>query len=330
MNISGFFNTYPGMYIAQSFCHSIIAFIIVERAMNLWRISNPLIRQRFGLLVILLPIVSFPVYQLINPERGSISFRMESLFDMNRWLNLELWGAVPLGLFFMIIIIITTSIFLFQEMIPILKHSVESKRFGFDIEGSENNPVVSKAIEHLPVEKPDIFTFDDNEFILFSSTGKNPAVFISTGIVEALSMEQLGAVIAHEIAHIMRNKKPLLIIVFLFRVIMFFSPVVLLEFRRITQEEEKICDDVAVLLTKNPAALSEALKKLYHKDENINILQLRRFSSMKDSLEEHSHNMQIGSRIMRLEKASLGNTDAYWAEFLLTVFIIMGINYFVV
>src|SRR4030066_1396340 len=249
---------------------------------------------------------------------------------MNRWRNLELWGAVPLGLFFMIIIIITASIFLFQEMIPVLKHSVESKRSGFDVEGSENNPVVSKAIEHLPVEKPDIFPFDDDEFILFSSTGKNPAVFISTGIVEALSMEQLGAVIAHEIAHIMRNKKPLLIIVFLFRVLMFFSPVVLLEFRRITQEEEKICDDVAVLLTKTPAALSEALKKLYHKDESINILQFRRLSGMKDSLEEHSHNMQIGSRIMRLEKASLDNTDANWAEFILTVFIIMGINYFVV
>src|SRR4030066_2564109 len=100
MNISGFFNTYPGMDKAQSFCHSIIAFIVVERAMSLWRISNPLIRQRFGLLVILLPAVSFPVYQLINPERGSISFRLESLFDMNRWLNIELWGSVPLGLFF--------------------------------------------------------------------------------------------------------------------------------------------------------------------------------------------------------------------------------------
>lgn len=318
------------MYMAQAFCHSIITFIIVERAVHLWRISNPLIRQRFGLLVILLPALSFPLYQLINPERGSISFRLGALFDINRWLNLELWGAVSLGLFFTIIIIITASIFLFQEMIPVLKHSVESKRFGFDAEGSENNPIVSKAIEDLPVEKPDIFTFDDDEFILFSSTGRNPAVFISTAVVQALSIEQLGAVIAHEIAHIMRSKKPLLIIVFIFRVIMFFSPVVLLEFRRITQEEEKICDDAAVLLTKNPAALSEALKKLYHTDESTGIPPFRRFSGMKDSLEEYSHNMQIGSRVMRLEKVSPHNTDAYWAEFILTFFIIMGINYFVV
>jgi len=330
MNISGLLNTYPGMYMAQAFCHSIIAFIIVERAMRLWRINNPLIRQRFGLLVILLPIVSFPTYQLINPYRGSISFRLGALFDISRWLNLELWGRVPLGLFFIIIILITASIFLFQEMIPVLKHTVESKSFGSDREESDNNPAVLQAIDHLSTEKPDIITFDDDEFILFSATGKNPAIFISTGIVEALSVEELRAVIAHEIAHIRRNKKPLLIIAFLFRMLMFFSPVVLLEFRRMVQEEEKICDDIAVLLTNNPTALSEALKKLYYKDEVINPLQFRRFSGMRDSLEEYSHNIQIGSRIMRLEKASKHNVDGHWAEFILTVFIIIGINYFIV
>jgi len=330
MNISGFFNTYPGMYIAQAFCHSIIAFIVVERAVQIWKISNPLIRQRFGLLVILLPIISFPLYHMINPERDSISFRIGALFDINRWLNLELFGAFPLVLFFVTIIIITASIFLFQEMIPVLKHSVESKRFGSDVEAYENNPVVNKAIEALPVEKPNIFTFDDEEFILFSSTGKNPAVYLSTGIVETLSVEQLGAVIAHEIAHIIRNKKPLLIFAFLLRIMMFFSPVVLLEFRRITQEEEKICDDAAVLLTGNPAALSEALTKLYPKDESFDILKLKVGSGMKDSLEEYSHNIQIGSRIKRLEKPSQNNAYSYWAEFIFTVFIIMGINYFVV
>jgi Zn-dependent protease with chaperone function len=330
MNISVFFNTYPGMYIAQAFCHSIIAFIIVERAMRLWKISNPLIRQRFGLLVIFIPLVSFPAYQLINPDRGSISFRLGALFDINRWLNLELWGVVPLALFFLIIIVITTSIFLFQEMIPVLKHTVESKSFGGDEETTDNNPCVLQAIEHLPVKAPDIFTLHDDEFVLFTSTGRNSAIFISTGIIKTLSLEQLGAVIAHEIAHIERNKKPLLIITFLFRIAMFFSPVALLEFRRMIQEEEKICDDMAVILTKNRNALSEALKKLYYKDERINPLQFREFSKIKDSLEEYSHNAQIGSRILRLERAAAHRMDGNWVEFIFTTLVIMGINYFVV
>lgn len=315
---------------AQAFCHSVIAFILVERVIQLWDISNPLIRQRFGLLVIVLPVVSFPLYQFINPDRGSISFRLGSLFDMSRWLNLDLWGVVPLGLFFIIILLITAKIFLFQEMVPVIKHTLESKQFSSEREEPDNHPSVLEALEHLSVEKPDIYTLDDDDFMLFSSTGRNPAIFISTGIVDALNMDQLKAVIAHEIAHIRRNKKPFLIIAFLFRVAMFFNPAVLIEFRRIVQEEEKICDDMAVNLTNDPAALSEALKKLYYKDRILNPLKFRGLFKMRDSLEEYSHNMQIGSRIIRLEKASAQRADGNWGELLITVFVIMAINYFVV
>jgi len=330
MNVSGFFNTYTGMYMAQAFTHSIIAFIIVERVMQLWNISNPLIRQRFGLLVIVLPVVSFPLYQVINPGRSSISFRLGALFDITRWFNLDLWGAVPVGLFFIIMIIITAKIFLFQEMIPVIKHTLESKRFSSDREDPDPHPSVQQALEFLSAEETDIVTLDDDDFILFSSTGRNPAIFISTGIVETLSTEQLRAVIAHELAHIRRNKKPLLTVAFLFRVAMFFNPAVLIEFRRIVQEEEKICDDMAVRLTRDPAALSEALKKLYYKDTNLNPLKFRGLFKMRDSLEEYSHSVQIGARIVRLEKASGQSDDGNWVELFVTVFVILGINYFIV
>jgi len=276
-----------------------------------------------------LPIFSFPVYQLINPDRASIAFRLGALFDINRWLNLEL-GGVPFSLFFITIAFVTTLIFLIQEMVPVLRHTLESKRSGYNTEGPDNNPLVLRALEHLSAEKPDIFTLDDDEFILFSSTGKNPAIFISTGLIEALSAEQLQAVVAHEIAHIQRNRKPLLLIAFLLRITMFFNPVVLLEFRRIVQEEEKICDDMAVLSTKDPSALSGALQKLYYRDDVINPLQLRKLSGMRDSLEEYSHNVQIGNRITRLKYSPVHGIDGKWAELTVTVIMIVGINYFVV
>jgi beta-lactamase regulating signal transducer with metallopeptidase domain len=117
---------------------------------------------------------------------------------------------------------------------------------------------------------------------------------------------------------------------FLFRIIMFFNPVVLLEFRRVTQEEEKICDDITVSLTKNHHALSEALKKLYHKDKNINALQLGNLSEMRDSIEEYSHNVHIENRIIRLEKSSMQKQYGEWFKLILTVIIIVGISYFVV
>lgn len=330
MNLSVFFNSYPGRYIAQSFLHALIAAIITDRALHVWNISNPLIRQRFRLIVVLLPVLLFPLFQLINPERGDISFRLNSLFDINRWLNLELWGVVPLGWFFISIIFIATAIFLFQEMIPILKHIFESKKSAYDTKDSDDYPVVRQAMEPLPVEKPEVFIFDDDEYVLFSTTGKNAAVFISTGIIKTLTVEQLQAAITHEIAHIIRNKRPFLIMIFLFRVIMFFNPVVLLEFRRITQEEEKICDDITVSLTKKPHALYETLKKLYHKDKNINPLQLGNLSEMRDTLEEYSHNIHIENRIVRLEKTSIQESYGEWPRLIFTVIIIAGICYFVV
>lgn len=111
---------------------------------------------------------------------------------------------------------------------------------------------------------------------------------------------------------------------------MFFNIVVLLEFRRLIQEEENICDDMAVAFTKNPYALSGALKKLYHKIENTSPLQLKKLSEMKDSIEEYSHNVHIENRIHRLESGGNCKTDGEWLKLILTIIVITGINYFVV
>lgn len=327
---NSFFNSYLGMFIAQAFCHSIIAFVVVNRAMHIWHINNPLIRQRFHLIVILLPVFSFPLYQAINPDRGSVSFRMESLFDINRWLNLEIFGIMPLWIFFIFILFITTMIFLFQELFPVLKNTFESKKPDVEAGEPEDYPIVNEAISDLAAEKPDILVLEDDDYIFFSTTGRNAAVFISTGLIKTLDKEQLQAAIAHEMAHIARNKKPLLIAVFLFRVIMFFNPVALLEFRRLIQEEEKICDDMAVSLTQKPHALSEALKKLYHKNEDANPLKLKKLSEMRDSIEEYSHNAHIEGRIHRLEKGGTRKTNGEWFKLALTAIVIIGINYFVV
>ena len=72
----------------------------MDQALRAWKINDPLIRQRFRLTVVLFPIFSFPFYQAINPDRGSVIFRLNALFDVNRWLNVELWGVISFGLLF--------------------------------------------------------------------------------------------------------------------------------------------------------------------------------------------------------------------------------------
>lgn len=330
MNISNFFDSYIGMYIAQAFCHSLTSALIIDRAVQAWKITNPLMRQRFSLIVLGFPIVSFPAYQIINPDRGSISFRLETLFDINRWLNLELWGKVPLGLLFILVLTVTALVFLFQEMIPIVRHTLESRKSASEETGPCEDPVIDGALEHLPGEKPRVSVIDEDEFILFSTTGKKPVIFLSSGLIEALSGEELQAAIAHEIAHIERNRRPLLTMVFLIRMLMFFNPVVLVEFRRIVQEEEKICDDIAVSLTQKPRALAEILKKFSYKREDINLDKVKNLSTLSATLEDYSHSVHIESRIARLEGGAAHTTGNEWFRFLLTLAVIIVMNYFIV
>lgn len=330
MDISGLFNSPYGMYITQSFCHAVIAAFIVDVSLEVWKIKEPLIRQRFRLIVILFPTVSFPLYQLINPERGSLSFRFGTLFDANRWMNLELWGRIPLGVLFLSLLVFTTVVFLLQEMIPIVRHTVEHH----DIESVRVNPddgsPMGKALTMLPDPRPDVFVIDDEEFVMFSSTGKRPAVFLSRGFAEILTVEELQAAIAHETGHITRSRRPLLVVVFLFRMVLFFNPVALMEFRRIAHEEEKICDSFAVSLTGKPRVLAETLRKFFYADDERNPVSEKQGQRLRERLEEYSHTMLVENRISRLEEGSGGKTGGEHSVFVITLVVILLINYAVV
>jgi len=245
-------------------------------------------------------------------------------------MNLELWGGIPLSAGVALVVCITTIIFIMQEIIPIMRHAIESRQSGPEGDMLAEDSPVQRALEDLPGEKPDIIVLDDDELVLFSRTGKKTAIFLSSGVLKELSVEQLQAAIAHEIAHIIRNRQPVLIIIFLLRLLMFYNPVVLLEFRRIVQEEENICDDVAVSLTRKPHALIETLKKLYYEPEERNPLNLRELSKLKDSIEEYGHNMHIEGRIMRLEQGGGPKTDSAWFACVLTLSAIIVMNYFIV
>jgi hypothetical protein len=330
MNISTFYYSYPGMYIAQAFCHSFITALLVDAALHAWKIENPVERQRFRLIIIILPIVSFPLYQIINPQRGSLDFRMNALFDITRWLNLEIWHGISVGFLFLLLLSFTTLVFIVQEMGPIIKHSLASR--GKEAQGERPAPdsVVSMALAKLPDPKPEVFIVEDDDLVLFVTTGKRPAIFFSSGTIEALTEEEIQTAIAHEMAHIERNKRPLLIITFLLRVVQFFNPITLVEFRRIVQEEENICDDAAVTLTGKSQALADTLRKFHGPVDDDLTEQDGIAAPLKDRLEDFSHAMIIENRIMRLEGNPFPRLTRDRFAFLLTSAVIVIINYTIV
>jgi beta-lactamase regulating signal transducer with metallopeptidase domain len=318
------------MYVAQSFCHSLIAVVITERAMKAWKINDPAAQQRFHLIAVIFPIFSFPLYQAINAGRSSAQFRLDALLDVNRWLNWEIGGVIPLGLLFLIMLAVTSLVFLFQEMIPVLKQTLESKNSAHEGMRRESEPFVGTASKALSLETPEVLIVNDDGPVLFSTTGRNPVIFISAGLRETLTEDQLHAAFAHEIAHIARSRRPLLIAVFVLRAIMFFNPAVLIKFRRAVRDEEKICDDIAVSLTRNSKALAEALEKFYYEPEAFHETDRRRLPAGSLPLEEYSHNLHLESRIKRLEQGAADTSESGWFAFAITLLVITVLNYFIV
>src|SRR5512139_1852780 len=330
MNISSIFSAWPCMYLAQSFLHSLIAALIVDTALISWKIEAPVMRQRFRLLVLIVPILSFPVYQLLWPDRSSALFRLGALFDISRWFSLELWGMFPVGALFLLFLAFTAALFVMQEMLPIARHTLSPEDGTLEGAVPEPESRVTRALESLPGRKPDVFIIDDEEFVMFSSTSKKAAIYLSGGLVERLTIDELRAAIAHEIGHIHRSRRPVMVMLFLIRVIMFYNPIVLMEFRRIVQEEEKICDDVAAALTGNRTALAGALRKFYFTEEGEERAQLMNPApSLRDRIEEYSHTLLIENRISRLEEPSDPRTKGS-VVFFIVLATILAVNYYLV
>lgn len=329
MILADFIYSYPGMFITQSILHSLVAVIIIRSTIFIWDIRDPVIRQRFFYLALILPLISFPIFQVINPVRHLMQFRLQSLFDSNIWISMELFGKVPFSIFFFLVLVISTLIFLFQEMIPIVKHLISRGNDDAPEINSGCDAVIQRALGGLNIERPKVIVINEDDHMLYSTTGNDPAIYFSSGLIRELNEDQIRAAIVHEIAHIERSRLPLLIILYLMRILMMYNPVVLLVFRKLVREEERICDDISVSITGNAHALAEVLRKQLRTEEMR--FDHKKISEMKESLQEYGHTMQLIERIRRLE-----HNEVYRAhrrepvKYVLVIVVISVINYFIV
>ncbi|MCK9419074.1 MAG: M48 family metalloprotease [Nitrospirae bacterium] len=314
--------------------HSIVASVLVDCAFIAWNIGTPCLKQRFRFLVILLPVVSFPLYQALYPRRGDAYFRLESLLDSNKWFSLELWHGVPLFMGFVVILALSALIFIIQEFLPMFLHMREQMREASEPLDDAVEQVlaqkVSQALEGLPFDEQFVEIVVDEDLSLFSDTGLNPRIYVSTGLIKTLTIEQLQAAFAHEIGHIQRTRRPVLIFAYILRVLMFYNPIAMLEFRKLAQEEEKVCDDIAISLTGNPAALSSAVEMFRPDPEDlIQSPDAKKTGGIASTIEHYNHDLLLKSRILSIGEPR--QDDCHWgASYFVTLAIIVVINFFIV
>ena len=325
----------PGIYVVQTFLHSLIAILVIERAMKIWHIHNPLTRFRYRIMALVLPVSMLPLYSLIDSGRSSFSFQQDkALFSMNKWLSLEILDLVPLRMVFMLVLAMTSFIFFLQEVLPVMRDVFARKSADLNSHFYSDpgiDDLVRQMSGKLGIETPPVSVLEDSNPFIFTTGARTHAIVLTSGLIELLDREQLKSAIAHELAHIARLSNVVKRMIFAIRVLMFFNPIALIVFRRIVQDDEHICDDLTVSVTKLPLVLASTLKVFYSSHSEFFSDAFGGVKAFQEGLENHSHNLLLKERIARLESEK-GYTDKEfeWGKFLFVIIVVAVINYFVV
>src|SRR5262245_32870159 len=86
-----------------------------------------------------------------------------------------------------------------------------------------------------------------------------PVILLPVGALSGLTPQQLEAIIAHELAHIRRHDYLINLLQALIETLLFYHPAVWWVSRRIRQEREHCCDDLAVAVCGDACAYARAL-----------------------------------------------------------------------
>jgi Zn-dependent protease with chaperone function len=121
-----------------------------------------------------------------------------------------------------------------------------------------------------------------------------------------------------------------------FRLAWCFNPVALLVFRRIAQENEKVCDQLAARVTHDPLALAASIVKVFKmsrrlRERSSSGQSWRRVFALADNLEQHGSRMLVEERVERIiEERPVGRVPYERARLALTGACLAALLFFVV
>ena len=257
-----FFSLQIGQYAAQVLVHSALAVLIVEALLKLWRIEAPRIRVHFRILFLVLPLVGWPVFQLLWPTRGSLEFRGTlAIFDIQQWLPLRVAGVPGWG-WVVVAAGLGAALFLGRAVLP-TGHRYLAGRSG--VATTLAGTLACRLRRSLTAAGDRVGgnarVVADESAVAYLRGVRRPRLVVSGRLVELLDEDELRAVLAHEEAHLLRRDNLTGWGLLLAGLLVFYNPVALVALQRATEDMEMACDDAAVESTGEPLALATALIK---------------------------------------------------------------------
>ncbi|MDY6820703.1 MAG: M56 family metallopeptidase [Deferribacterota bacterium] len=312
-----FINSYLFIFLNETIFYTLISLFIVERVISLWDINDPEKKQYFLYIPLILPPLSFFFYELFAPFRRYVSFREFIILDINSILFFKILNFYPFFYLFLLLIIISTLVFIIQEIIPLFYYKVNKIEDEHDLKTNsyKNNDIIENILKELNINNIEIEILEDSNIVIFSIAGDKDKIILSKAVISLLNSEELKAVIAHELAHIKRNKSYILILLYIFRALQFYNPISLILFRRIVNIEEMLCDKLALKKIDNPKVLAKALYKLFIK-----------YGEFDDDFERK----KILARIKFLRFNSWNKVRFFHVKIFFAIILILLINLFVI
>lgn len=111
-------------------------------------------------------------------------------------------------------------------------------------------------------QQPEVKFLTDQEPLAFTSGLFKPKIYISDGLIDALTAKELEAVILHEYAHVKRKDNLAIFSMLFLRDFLFMLPLAHFLFRIYIREKENAADDYVVGEIKDPSTLASAILKL--------------------------------------------------------------------
>ncbi|UMZ74578.1 M56 family metallopeptidase [Natranaerofaba carboxydovora] len=256
--------------------HSLMPYVILSSAIlflmvALWSKAfkpSSLVLRRLYLLVIILPIISYPVFYFsffrtcgyVNPD-NSVGFPFIFPFHFVCKLGgfISTW-IVPLSL----IIFIMTLFLSFKAYKKRINFIKKARKVSLSL---NNDDKIHSILDDLAFEmnlknRPDVYIIFTEETISFTSGVFKPEIYISESLLGLLDEKELKGVIAHELSHIKLKDTTWDVVMTVVSYMLFFSPFSLLAKKMYMKEREEACDVLASLYTKEPLSLGRGLLKV--------------------------------------------------------------------
>jgi hypothetical protein len=254
-------------FLAQSILHSLVAMLVIESLLRVWRIEDAETRLRLRLVPLALPIVGLPLLFALAPWRTSAAFASRwALFATERWNVLQV-GAFGVGDLTLLLAAGLGSWLFLRDALPplvdLLRRTPPSPAGPWTTVPDQVEQTVWALSARLGISPPAIRVIRRASPVLLCTGSRRPSLVISTATIEHLDGAQLEAALAHELAHAANSDPAAGYLLMAARALTFFNPAAQWAGRAIVDEIERRADQASVRLLGTPHALAGAIVTLF-------------------------------------------------------------------